>query len=118
MDRYAEARFGVSFTELTAEQQDAILTNMEANTAPGFTPNSRTFFTLIRTHAIQGMFRRPLLRWQYEHGRLEADRLPGDRAGCTGGRAACRRHAAGGEESAYDYELFKGRETGAKRGHN
>ena len=44
------------------------LWDMEANTAPGFTPNSRTFFTLIRTHAIR-MFE-TLLRRQREHGRL------------------------------------------------
>jgi hypothetical protein len=32
---------------------------MEQNTAPGFTPNSATFFTLVRLHTLHGTFGDP-----------------------------------------------------------
>jgi len=53
---YARSIHGVGFSQLTAAQQDAVLTNMQRNTATGFTPNSQTFFNLIRGHAVEGMF--------------------------------------------------------------
>jgi len=56
IDSYAQATHGSPFAKLSPDQQDAILTAMEANTAPGFTPDSRSFFNLIRGHAVQGMF--------------------------------------------------------------
>jgi gluconate 2-dehydrogenase gamma chain len=56
---YAISLHGASFSKLTAAQQDAILTNMQRNTAPGFTPNSQTFFNLIRGHTVEGMFGDP-----------------------------------------------------------
>ena len=36
--------------------QDAILTDLEKNAASGFSPDAATFFSLVRTHTIQGMF--------------------------------------------------------------
>jgi gluconate 2-dehydrogenase gamma chain len=55
-DAYSQKTYGAAFVGLSAAQQDAVLTNMEANTAAGFTPDSRTFFNLVREHAVQGMF--------------------------------------------------------------
>jgi gluconate 2-dehydrogenase gamma chain len=59
VDAYAVKTYGRPFAGLQGAQQDAVLTAMERNTATGFTPDSRTFFTLIRTHALQGMFGDP-----------------------------------------------------------
>ncbi|HEX3803221.1 MAG TPA: gluconate 2-dehydrogenase subunit 3 family protein [Solirubrobacteraceae bacterium] len=59
IDAYAQAQFGAVFTALSASQQDTILTEMEANTATGFSPSSQAVFTMIRTHAVQGMFGDP-----------------------------------------------------------
>jgi len=56
VDSYAQATHGSPFAKLGPDQQNAILTAMEANKAPGFTPDSRSFFNLIRGHAVQGMF--------------------------------------------------------------
>jgi len=55
-DAYSQKTYGAAFVALSAVQQDAILTNMQANTATGFNPSSRTFFNIIRDHAVQGMF--------------------------------------------------------------
>jgi hypothetical protein len=59
VDAYAQATHGGSFASLSPDKQNAILAAMEANSATGFTPNSRSFFNLIRTHAIEGMFGDP-----------------------------------------------------------
>ncbi len=59
IDAYAEQTFGAAFAALSASQQDSVLTDMEANSATGFTPSSQAVFTMIRTHAVQGMFGDP-----------------------------------------------------------
>lgn len=56
LDSYSQRTYGAPFVGLSAAQQDAVLTNLQANTATGFTPDSRTFFNLVREHALQGMF--------------------------------------------------------------
>jgi hypothetical protein len=38
------------------QDQDAVLSHMEKNIATGFTPNSATFFNLVRMHTLQGTF--------------------------------------------------------------
>jgi gluconate 2-dehydrogenase gamma chain len=59
IDAHAQATHGRPFASLSADKQDTILTAMQANSAAGFTPNSRTFFNLIRRHAVEGMFGDP-----------------------------------------------------------
>lgn len=59
-DAWARSRFGRPFAALTAAQQDAVLTDLEANVATGFSPSSRAFFDLVREHALQGMFGDPV----------------------------------------------------------
>lgn len=118
VDRYAKALFGASFTNLTAEQQDAILTNMEANTAPGFTPNSRTFFLLIRTHAIQGMFGDPYYGGNDNAIGWKLIGFPGIKLNVPAADQRADVVPRAGRQSTYDYDLFK-RTTkgGSKRGH-
>lgn len=59
LDRYSRTRFGAAFADLAPAQQDAVLTDLERNLAPGFAPDSRTFFDLVREHTLQGMFGDP-----------------------------------------------------------
>jgi gluconate 2-dehydrogenase gamma chain len=59
IDAYAENKFGAGFASLSASQQDSVLTDMQTNAATGFTPTSQAVFTMIRTHAVQGMFGDP-----------------------------------------------------------
>ena len=56
LDAYSEATKGLPFVKLPAVEQDAVLTDMEKNIATGFTPSAAAFFTLVRTHTIQGTF--------------------------------------------------------------
>ena len=58
-DAYAQSRFGGRFAGLMPAQQDAVLTALETNAAPGFVPSSADFFNTVREHALQGMFGDP-----------------------------------------------------------
>ena len=56
LDAYAISTKGATFVKVSADQQDAMLTDLEKNAASGFSPDAATFFNLVRTHTIQGMF--------------------------------------------------------------
>jgi gluconate 2-dehydrogenase gamma chain len=56
LDAYALTSKGAAFVKLSADQQDAILADLEMNAASGFSPDAATFFNLVRTHTIQGTF--------------------------------------------------------------
>src|SRR2546426_6251747 len=56
LNTYAQTTKGGPFGSLQAKDQDAVLSEMEKNAAAGFTPNSSTFFNLLRAHTIQGTF--------------------------------------------------------------
>ena len=58
-DAYAQRTKGEPFTRLRESDQDAVLSEMERNTATGFTPNAAAFFNLLRTHTWQGTFGDP-----------------------------------------------------------
>jgi gluconate 2-dehydrogenase gamma chain len=60
VDELARTRFGAAFAALAPEQQDAILTDIAADTAPGFGASSGAFFQMIREYAVQGMFCDPV----------------------------------------------------------
>jgi gluconate 2-dehydrogenase gamma chain len=59
LDALAQSSYGSTFAKLTNAQRDALITQLAANTAKGFSPDSRTFFTLVREHTLQGMFGDP-----------------------------------------------------------
>ncbi len=62
MESYAQARYTQSFVDLTDQQQDDILTNMDKNTdeAKKYMPDPRGFFGTLLTHVRQGMFGDPI----------------------------------------------------------
>ncbi len=108
LDAYSQRTYGASFAGLSTAQQDAVLTNLQANTASGFTPDSRTFFNLVREDALQGMFCDPFhggnanfVGWDllgYPGVKLGAV-LPAEQEIGTTLKPARR--------SAYSYDMFK-----------
>jgi gluconate 2-dehydrogenase gamma chain len=61
VDDYAQSQFQKDFVDLSAEQQDQVLTDMEADKATGFNgPSGRAFFTQLRNDTIEGMFSDPM----------------------------------------------------------
>jgi len=59
LDAYAQKKSGAAFASLSTDQQDAVLTDMDKNTATGFSPSAKAVFEMIRGHAVQGMFGDP-----------------------------------------------------------
>ena len=59
IDAYARSSRGKVFRKLQSEDQDAFLEELEDNSASGFTPDSSSFFEMIRSHTIEGTFSDP-----------------------------------------------------------
>ena len=60
MDAHSVRTKGGAFAGLPERDQDAVLSEMEANKATGFTqPSAPAFFTMLRTHTWQGTFGDP-----------------------------------------------------------
>jgi gluconate 2-dehydrogenase gamma chain len=61
VDAYAQDQFQKDFVDLDPDQQDQILTDMEADKATGFDgPTGKAFFTWLRNDTIEGMFSDPM----------------------------------------------------------
>jgi hypothetical protein len=61
VDAYAQSQFQKDFVDLTAEQQDQILTDMDEDKVTGFEgPSGKAFFTQLRNDTIEGMFGDPM----------------------------------------------------------
>jgi gluconate 2-dehydrogenase gamma chain len=61
VDAYAQSTFEQDFIDLTPEQQDQILTDMDEGNATEFAgPSGKAFFTQLRNDTIEGMFGDPM----------------------------------------------------------
>jgi len=61
MDAYSQSRFAKRFAELTAEQQDTILADMQSSAATGFyAPAAAQFFATLFQHTREGTFCDPI----------------------------------------------------------
>jgi gluconate 2-dehydrogenase gamma chain len=79
-DVYAQAKKGAPFATLSADDQDAVLTDMQTNVATGsFNTNSSTFFNLVRTHTLLGMFCDPFYGGNQNFVGWALNRYPGIR---------------------------------------
>jgi gluconate 2-dehydrogenase gamma chain len=59
VDSWAQAAHGMGFALLPAVTQDEMLRLLEQGSALGCSPSAKSFFELVRTQAIQGMFSDP-----------------------------------------------------------
>jgi gluconate 2-dehydrogenase gamma chain len=59
IDTYASTQHGGAFADLPADQQDAVLQAVSGGEATGFTPDSASFFGMVRQHVVEGMFGDP-----------------------------------------------------------
>lgn len=115
VDAYAQSSKGKPFAELSEKDQDAVLTDMEKNTATGFTPNSAAFFTLLRTHTIQGTFADPYYGGNANFVGWDLVGYPGLRMGVSEDEQKLKKPPTL-RKSAYDGGMF-GHNTGGGMGH-
>jgi gluconate 2-dehydrogenase gamma chain len=61
LDAYCRVTYKESFVHLTPERQDEVITALEEGKATGFAwPSAKEFFSILRTHTMEGMFADPL----------------------------------------------------------
>jgi gluconate 2-dehydrogenase gamma chain len=117
MDEYALASKGASFAKLSAANQDAVLSDMEKNIAPGFSPNSAAFFNLLRTHTIEGTFSDPYYAGNANFVGWKLIGYPGIRMGVTANDQRMNPKPEPILKSAYDDPMFTRNGSGGDHGH-
>jgi gluconate 2-dehydrogenase gamma chain len=106
VDEYAQASRGKPFSDLSAEDQDAVLRDMEKNVATGFSPSSSVFFELVRTHTIQGTFCDPYYGGNANFVGWDLIGYPGIRMAVSEDEQRIKEKPAAIRKSAYDDEMF------------
>ena len=106
VDRYAETSRGSRFAELSTEEQDGLLTEMENGTATGFLPDSATFFNLVRAHTIEGTFCDPYYGGNANFVGWDLIGYPGVRTSVTEEQQDIDADLEPNRMSAYDYPMF------------
>jgi len=106
VDAYAQASKGAPFARLSARDQDRVVSDMEQNIAPGFTPNSAAFFNLLRTHTIEGTFCDPYYGGNANFVGWELIGYPGVRLAVGADQQRMGAKLKPTHRSAYDYDMF------------
>ena len=61
LDAHSRTTYSKPFAQLTAAQQDEVITALEGGKGTGFTwPSAQAFFNTVRTHTMEGMFADPV----------------------------------------------------------
>lgn len=106
VDQYARRTKGEAFVKLSPEDQDAVLTDVETDSATGFTPSSATFFNLVRDHTLQGMFCDPYYGGNANFVGWDLLGYPGVRTLVSPDQQRMGLELTPNHKSAYDYEMF------------
>ena len=109
VDAFARASKGGPFAQLPAADQDALLAEMERNTAPGFTGGAAPFFNLVLAHTLQGTFGDPHYGGNKGFDGWDLIGYPGVRLAVTDAEQRLDAAPRPTHMSAYDYSMFAGR---------
>jgi gluconate 2-dehydrogenase gamma chain len=114
VDDYAQSSKGAPFAKLSPADQDAVLRDMETNTATGFSPDAAAFFNLLRTHTIEGTFSDPYYGGNADFVGWNLIGYPGIRMGVSPEDQRMNAQLAPIRTSAYDDPMFA---PGSDHGH-
>ena len=98
VNAYAQSSKGSAFARLPAADQDAVLTDIQKNSAP--------FFNLVRTHTIQGTFSDPFYGGNANFIGWDLIGYPGARTVVSADMQRMDRKPTPSRRSAYDYGMF------------
>jgi len=107
VDAYARTSKGAPFTQLSPQNQDAVLADMERNAATGFPAGSAPFFNLLLGHTIQGTFCDPFYGGNDRFVGWDLIGYPGVRLAATPNDQRMATKPAPTHMSAYDYTMFQ-----------
>jgi gluconate 2-dehydrogenase gamma chain len=105
-DAYARASKGSAFTQLSPQNQDAVLTDLERNVASGFANGSAAFFNVVLAHTIQGTFCDPYYGGNDRFVGWDLIGYPGVRLIATPSDQRMDTTPTPTHMSAYDYSMF------------
>jgi gluconate 2-dehydrogenase gamma chain len=105
LDRYARSARGAPFAELSAKDQDDLLSELEAGTATEF-PESSAFFNMVRSHTIQGTFCDPYYGGNANFVGWDLIGYPGVRTSVGPDEQRLGADVTANHKGAYDYEMF------------
>ncbi len=119
LDAYAQSSKGAPFVKLNARDQDAVLTDLEKNAAPGFRPNSAAFFNMVRNHTMQGLFSDPYYGGNANFIGWDLIGYPGIRMVVSPEEQSMSKPLKPLRKSAYDEAMFskRGGTGGTSHGH-
>jgi gluconate 2-dehydrogenase gamma chain len=103
VESYAMSFQRVSFADLTAAEQDAIINDLSQNRVPQAPQN---FFNMVRTHTIQGTFSDPFYGGNANFVGWDMIGYPGARVQVDANLQRMDRKPAPSHKSAYDYGMF------------
>jgi gluconate 2-dehydrogenase gamma chain len=106
IDRHAVTLHGAAFPQLPPADQDAVLKDVEAGKAEGLPAGSSSFFTLVRTHTIQGTFCDPSYGGNADFVGWDLLGYPGVRTIVTPDDQRMGITLKPNHRSAYDYAMF------------
>ena len=107
VDQYARSSRRAPFHQLSAADQDSLLTEVERGTAPGFAGGGSTaFFEMVRAHTIQGTFGDPYYGGNANFVGWDLIGYPGIRTSVTPADQRMNPPPVRIHKSAYDYEMF------------
>jgi gluconate 2-dehydrogenase gamma chain len=116
LERYAHSTKGGPFARLSADDQDALLRDLERNAATGFSTGASAFFNLVLAHTIQGTFCDPYYGGNTNFVGWDLIGYPGVRLAVTAGEQGLNARPAPTHMSAYDYKMFRKDPGGDFRG--
>jgi gluconate 2-dehydrogenase gamma chain len=120
LDAHARSSRRAPFAMLPPAEQDAVLRDLEANVATGFTPDAATFFNLLRAHTIQGTFCDPYYGGNASFIGWDLLGYPGVRMGVSAAEQRLNPRLTPTHRSAYDHSMFSGKRparASVQRGH-
>jgi len=113
VESYARSAKGAPFTRLSAQDQDAVLTDMENNAAKGF-PAAAQFFDIVLAHTIQGTFCDPFYGGNANFVGWDLIGYPGIRLTATAGDQRMDVMPKPTRMSAYDFSMFARKKPDAR----
>ena len=113
VETYARTARGASFTQLSAQDQDAVLTDMENNAAKGF-PTAALFFNVVLSHTIQGTFCDPFYGGNANFVGWDLLGYPGIRLTASANDQRMDVSPAPTHMSAYDFSMFARKKPNAR----
>jgi gluconate 2-dehydrogenase gamma chain len=113
IESYSRTAKGAPFTQLSAQDQDAVLTDMESNSAKGF-PAGGLFFNVVLSHTIQGTFCDPFYGGNANFVGWDLIGYPGIRLTASASDQRMDAAPAPTHMSAYDFSMFSRKKPDAR----